>query len=65
MEYYAVPPPPPPKGYPEAVFKEKHWVWDPMPKLTILTLSYRIVDSKVQLSILPLANADEFFPMIS
>jgi hypothetical protein len=58
------PPPPPPKGYPEAVFKEKHGVWDTMPEL-IITSPYLIVDFEVQLSILPLANADEFFPMIS
>jgi hypothetical protein len=34
-------------SYPEAEFKEKHGVWDPMLELT-KTLPYFIVDSKVQ-----------------
>jgi hypothetical protein len=48
-----------PQNRPEAVFKEKHGVWEPMLELTIIS-PYRIVDSKLSTP-MP-TNADQCIP---
>jgi len=45
---------------PEAVFKEKRGVWDPMLEL-IITSPYLIVDSEVQLSNPKTTNVSQLF----